>query len=206
MPPVLLRLGERWRASYLESDGATKPWNHAEIKAALIAETDGRCAYCEARMLTVSYGDIEHFYPREHFPALVVSWENLILACSRCNGHKSSKFLAGMEFINPFAEDPREHLFFIGPMVTNLSDRGLYTINELALNEIPRVEGRMRAISNIERLVARANQTPEQATRRYLADLISKVAADSEYSMAVASYLSALQASQLVGEDPEAAN
>src|SRR5690606_27961160 len=98
------------------------------------AETNGKCVYCEARMLAVSFGDIEHIRPKSLFPNQVVAWENLTLACSRCNGHKSSKFDEDLQFINPYVDDPAEFLFFLGPVVYEHNDRGMYTIRELNLN------------------------------------------------------------------------
>ncbi len=47
------------------------------------------CQYCE-------YGepkDIEHIYPKSHFPRLTFTWHNYLLSCKQCNtGHKLAKF------------------------------------------------------------------------------------------------------------------
>jgi uncharacterized protein (TIGR02646 family) len=47
------------------------------------------CHYCE-------YGepkDIEHIYPKSHFPRLTFEWRNYLLSCKQCNmGHKLAKF------------------------------------------------------------------------------------------------------------------
>ena len=49
-------------------------YNHAEIKSALIAETHGKCAYCESKIRHVSYGDIEHVMPKVNDPTRWFEW------------------------------------------------------------------------------------------------------------------------------------
>ncbi|MEH6940151.1 hypothetical protein V7056_20240, partial [Bacillus sp. JJ664] len=57
------------------------------------------CAYCESRLISVSYGDIEHFRPKTaltkddgtnclEYPGyywLAMVWDNLLLSCEKCN-------------------------------------------------------------------------------------------------------------------------
>lgn len=190
-PAILSRKAETWTAAFIASEGKTSPWNNEDIKAALIAETAGKCAYCEARMLAVSFGDIEHIYPKSKFPERVVAWENLTLACPRCNQRKSSKYEEASEFLNPYVDDPAMHLFFLGPMVYELTDRGMYTIGELGLNDMPRVEARIRAIDNAVNLVARFKAAEEGLKKALLGQLIDKILEDGEYTAAVSTYVSA---------------
>lgn len=189
-PEVLVRQAQTWTAAFLASQGKTTPWSHEDIKAALIVETAGKCAYCEARMLAVSFGDIEHIYPKSKFPERVVAWDNLTLACPRCNQRKSSKYQEGSEFINPYVDDPAAHLFFLGPMVYEITDRGMYTIRELGLNDMSRVEARIRAIDNVVNLVARFKEA-EGHKKSMLGKLIDTVLEDGEYTAAVSTYVSA---------------
>lgn len=143
-------------------------------------------------MLAVSFGDIEHILPKSEFPQLVVAWDNLTLACSRCNSRKSSKYDAALPFVNPYLDEPNEHLLFLGPMVYERTDRGLYTIRELGLNEMPRVEARIRAIEQVANLVARHQTAPAGYKRQALAELIDKVTQEGEYTAAVSTYVSAV--------------
>jgi uncharacterized protein (TIGR02646 family) len=67
------------------------------VKKALIKLFNGKCAYCESRLVTVSRGEIEHFRPKLGIgsdkkallkPAyywLAANWNNLLLACTNCN-------------------------------------------------------------------------------------------------------------------------
>jgi uncharacterized protein (TIGR02646 family) len=54
-----------------------------------LTRNDLVCQYCE-------YGeakDIEHIYPKSHFPKLTFDWRNYLLSCKQCNsGHKLAKF------------------------------------------------------------------------------------------------------------------
>src|SRR4051794_19317694 len=63
-------------------------YNHPEVKTALVAETQGKCAYCESKIRHVSYGDIEHVVPKSDDPNKWFDWLNLTLACDVCNTNK----------------------------------------------------------------------------------------------------------------------
>lgn len=65
-------------------------YNHETVKAALKLMFYDKCAFCESNITQVYVGDIEHFKPKSKFPELCFEWENLLFACSICNG-KSNK-------------------------------------------------------------------------------------------------------------------
>lgn len=44
------------------------------------------CVYCEQNEAT----DIEHIYPKKLYPEKAFTWENYVLACSKCNTHHKS--------------------------------------------------------------------------------------------------------------------
>jgi uncharacterized protein (TIGR02646 family) len=109
------------------------------VRPALELLFRNKCAYCEAA-LTSSPGDVENFRPkslvadpdgnREGYWWLAYVWENLLLACGRCNRlHKLNKFPIEGPRAEPFAtgdalraelpllidptdEDPSEYLSF----------------------------------------------------------------------------------------------
>lgn len=58
------------------------------VKKALIDLTISvqTCNYCENNEAT----DIEHIYPKSHFPSRCFDWNNYILACGKCNTHEKS--------------------------------------------------------------------------------------------------------------------
>jgi uncharacterized protein (TIGR02646 family) len=48
-----------------------------------------KCAYCETR---IEQSHVEHYRPKSKYFWLAYSWDNLLLACSTCNTHKSDHF------------------------------------------------------------------------------------------------------------------
>ncbi len=86
----------------LQSERAKALWNSktsansgekafTEIKEKLIEMCVGVeiCNYCENNEAT----DIEHIYPKSHFPERAFVWDNYLLACKNCNTtYKSDKF------------------------------------------------------------------------------------------------------------------
>lgn len=79
---------------------------HVSVKKRLIAMQHRKCAFCEAKPLHVSNGDVEHFRPkaavrqsdsgslgRPGYYWLAYEWKNLLFACERCNRrHKKDLF------------------------------------------------------------------------------------------------------------------
>ena len=57
------------------------------------------CAYCEETCKP----EVEHFRPISHFPWLVYSWSNWLLACHDCNHSKRSRW-PNTGYVNPCAE------------------------------------------------------------------------------------------------------
>lgn len=78
-------------------------WGVKQLKAHLTELFHGKCAYCEARFVHVSWGDVEHYRPKKAVredPAhggyywLAYDLRNLLLACDKCNreGGKLDQF------------------------------------------------------------------------------------------------------------------
>jgi len=106
---------------------AQDKYNQPEIKVALVTMFHGKCAYCESKLTHVSYGEIEHFYPKSAYPDKTFTWENLLLSCSICNNtnHKGVKFPLD-EQNNPLLIDPTDG-------VTNPIDHLIFSWDEAAL-------------------------------------------------------------------------
>lgn len=74
-----------------------KAYNSKTIKKALKDLFNGKCAYCESEILTVTVGDIEHYRPKAEvidegnqklipgYYWLAYDWDNLLLSCNNCN-------------------------------------------------------------------------------------------------------------------------
>ncbi|MHC4259685.1 MAG: retron system putative HNH endonuclease [Planctomycetota bacterium] len=63
-----------------------------DVKERLDEMYRGLCCYCEGRIGVVEFGHIEHRMPKRKFPKHTYNWENLHLACTRCNVNKGTKY------------------------------------------------------------------------------------------------------------------
>ncbi|MDB9476244.1 HNH endonuclease [Dolichospermum circinale] len=79
-----------------EVEKTRNKYKNKDIKEALETIFHGKCAYCESKVTTTGYGDIEHFCPKSKSRCidLTFEWTNLLLSCEKCNdaGHKGTKF------------------------------------------------------------------------------------------------------------------
>jgi hypothetical protein len=124
-PAILEQREEEWRTEYLawraETAGTPEAaqfrYRDPGIREALRVETHDKCAYCESRMLHVTPDHIEHIRPRSIHPDLVVTWTNLTIACPMCNQTKRDYDSDEEPLLNPYEQDPGEHLLFVGPIV-----------------------------------------------------------------------------------------
>lgn len=152
--PAILDTNEAvWKKGIREA-GDTKSRERAQsnyrkrpIKNALVAMFHGKCAYCESKITHIDYGHIEHFRPksRPEFFEHAVEWNNLLLACGRCNGaeHKGVLYPDASEggpLVDPTIEEPADHLKFdFDPSariaaVLDRTTRGQTTWKTLGLN------------------------------------------------------------------------
>ncbi|HEX3526804.1 MAG TPA: hypothetical protein VH988_07035 [Thermoanaerobaculia bacterium] len=92
-------------------------WGIKKLKEHLESLFRRKCAYCEARFGSVSWGDVEHYRPKkrvaeapghEGYYWLAYSLENLLLSCNKCNreGGKLDQFPVE----NKHARTPEEML------------------------------------------------------------------------------------------------
>ena len=51
----------------------------------LLAETGGKCAYCEAPISVVAFGDVEHYRPKSIYWWLAYCYDNYLASCQICN-------------------------------------------------------------------------------------------------------------------------
>jgi len=89
--PEAFRTGER---TFSFSD----LYKHPDVKQQLREDQHEKCAFCESKILHVTYGDVEHFRPKAAFRQnpdedlirpgyywLAYDWHNLFLSCGQCN-------------------------------------------------------------------------------------------------------------------------
>lgn len=115
-------------------------WNHDQIKGPLLASSYGKCAYCECRLSKESnYMEVEHFEDKHHNPDKVVMWNNLLPSCKKCNGAKGTHDVTSEPIINPYDDDPREHLLWRLYRFRGKTPKGKNTIDVTDLNNSTRL-------------------------------------------------------------------
>lgn len=63
-----------------------------DVRDALELMFGNLCAYCEGRISEVAFSQIEHRKPKNKFPEDTFNWDNLHLACPKCNCSKGDKY------------------------------------------------------------------------------------------------------------------
>lgn len=54
-------------------------------KEQLLKESENKCAYCEAPLKVVAYGDVEHYRPKSVYWWLAYNYDNYLASCTLCN-------------------------------------------------------------------------------------------------------------------------
>ncbi|MEP4889812.1 MAG: HNH endonuclease [Aliiglaciecola sp.] len=115
-------------------------WNADPIKKQLLTSSYGKCSYCECDLTEESkYMEVEHFEDKKHNPDKVVEWENLLPSCKKCNGSKSTHNVISDPILNPYLQDPREHLAIRLFRMRGLTQIGRDSIDVVGLNNQERL-------------------------------------------------------------------
>lgn len=192
-PEILARRGAEWTASLLASrdeDGRApsverQRYNHPQIKEALIAETNGKCAYCESKIRHVAYGDIEHVVAKSLSPERSFDWRNLTLACSVCNTNKGNYGVDSENFVDPYAVDPEEAFWWFGAVVFPApgNDAAALTERIIDLNRTELQERRAERLANLMALLEVIQRVRNNRLKRLLwDDFLVETGSDREYA------------------------
>lgn len=192
-PEVLARRAREWTKVLLDKqrDGITPSptertrYRHPEVKQAVIAETHGKCAYCESYLLHIHHGDIEHIYPKSLDVAKAFQWTNLTLACEICNQSKSDNDPDANAIIDPYVVDPALHIFFCGSLIVSCSPLGKSSITILRLDRAALSEARLEKFDRLTKIVEQLFRAdlPVPARKAILDDLrTTELAASKEYA------------------------
>lgn len=97
------------------------------------------CCYCESRVGVVEFGHIEHRKPKKKFPEDTYDWDNLHLACTRCNVRKGRKYSKRYPILDAVKDRISEHLSYEvdrrGVWPKALKPRGETTIRHVDLTD-----------------------------------------------------------------------
>lgn len=76
--------------SPVDKDGNAKQYTkYTSARKDLVSRLGEYCSYCEMELDTSLA--VEHIRPKTHHPALELSWDNFLLACTNCNSTKGDK-------------------------------------------------------------------------------------------------------------------
>ncbi|MBN1067556.1 TIGR02646 family protein [Clostridium botulinum] len=141
-PLKLIEKDKKWRDLLKEDVNLQPDWAEfsktvakKETIAALEEMYKGCCCYCESKIKSTSYPEIEHFKPKIKYPKLCFNYKNLHYSCKRCNIAKGSVY--NEKLINPSDENPEEYIRYIGELAVSIdnNERGIEMINLVKLNE-----------------------------------------------------------------------
>jgi uncharacterized protein (TIGR02646 family) len=143
-----------------------------ELKTSLLAESNGKCVYCEQALHGPSFMELDHFRPINgaigvdgersdiHYFWLAYDWNNMFASCAECNRAKGTKFpvasyrvpaVVYTEYdevehpliINPSRLSPEHHISFREDgTVFARTTEGQYSIDILKLNRSGLIERR----------------------------------------------------------------
>ena len=199
-------------------------YRSTRIKGALKRLQHDKCCYCESRPFATSAGRIDHFRPKAAvrqgtgsdriYPGyywLAYRWDNLVLACEKCNLKKSDYFplensgqrarshLDPLDaeiplLLNPYVEtNPGEHFTFDGFACRPETERGRVTVAVLGLNRLDLQAERQDVLNRLVSLCTVARDPDQSDTLRWRArdEIDSLARPDARYSAMVRDYLSA---------------
>lgn len=168
-------------------------WKNEEIGDALLKSSFNKCAYCECDLqIEDSYMQVEHFKDKDTYPEDVVKWENLLPSCARCNRKKWTLDVINYPIVNPYEDDPRQHLSQEAFRLYAKDEKGKTTITQLYLNDDDRVIlPRFLACNEINRQLdlIMNNLFDMDATRDSLTFLLQSCQSNKSYSAFLSSTL-----------------
>ena len=169
-------------------------YKHPANKAALREASSGKCMYCESEIGHSDFARIEHIKPKaeDKFPELAYEWSNLGYCCEVCNNSKSDKYDTITPYIDPYAEDPDDHIVFAGAVVFQRrgSERGELTIRDIKLNRPELLEKRQAKIDDFHLALNAAYRTTNVALREAAINALDDSGLpDKEFSLCIRSVL-----------------
>jgi len=121
-------------------DDGTGVWKQKYIVEALLKMSADKCCFCETKLQEESkYMEVEHFHPKSLYPDEVISWDNLLPICKRCNDKKSNHDTKKELIIHPVRDDPKEHLELRNYRFYGSPPLGKLTIEVVDLNDRQRL-------------------------------------------------------------------
>lgn len=109
-PDILANKKDKWQKAFeekLKKDAKARPdsskYAHPDITDRLWAISHGKCFYCEASLLNVPK-EVDHYLEVHNDHSKAYVWENLYLACQKCNDKIDSKVIPLSDVLDPFVD------------------------------------------------------------------------------------------------------
>ncbi len=179
-------------------------WHIEELKTALLHLSDNKCAYCECDLTKESkYMEVEHFEDKHNNPDKVMEWDNLLPACKRCNGSKGIHDVVHEPIIDPFKEDPKNHLKLRLYRFREKTLMGKNTIEVVDLNHCERAVAKRfeigealltsikEALEKLDRFIENNSTKSKNRLLGHVQSLLLECQKKSQYSATAASVLHA---------------
>lgn len=162
--------------SYIDTNLYNDRYKQDDIKIALKAIYNNKCAFCEQR---IEQSHVEHYRPKKDYYWLAFSWDNLILACPVCNQNKADNFelngpkitflntetsirdihisstnydlLEQPKMVNPEVTDPIGKIkFYKNGIIKSDDENFLYTINKCQIDRNDLNDQRRELLNNFK--------------------------------------------------------
>ncbi|MEH8265140.1 HNH endonuclease [Aeromonas veronii] len=110
-------------------------WLRKGITNPLKITSHGKCAYCEKRVDgNGSYMEVDHFKCKGKYSELVVDWSNLVPSCKQCNTKKGDIDVEEQQIVNPYFDNPSEHLRYQSLRIVGITEKGNETVELFGYN------------------------------------------------------------------------
>jgi len=200
VPNILSVNSTTWTSELMNLINSNQPvppaianrYNHPQIKSQVKAETFDKCCYCESKVTQVYPGDIEHLIPKSKFPRLTYTWKNMTFSCSICNNRKRDYLNKPNPLLNPYKDNPSQHLRAFGPFISQINGdtRGEITVKKLDLNRADLRERRTDILKSLSRLLDKFHKEQDQGLKQILKDeLLECAETKNEYSLTIKQFL-----------------
>lgn len=182
----------------------TSVWDLDFLKTALMEMSHYKCCYCECKLdEEAKYMEVEHFHHKDKYKSEVLSWDNLLPACKRCNSAKGTHDTVSEPIIDPSKDNPLDHLKFWNFRIKGANTKGSTTISVVNLNDQDRlVRKRFEIGSSVDQKIEDFNDLLDEyiggtqtSTRRKnritngLKALLKEALPSAEYASTVATVL-----------------
>jgi len=202
-PAVLLTRGV---SEQLKAPGNAKSdiYAHKTVREALNDGHRRKCCYCESKVSL----DVEHFRPKVHYYWLAYTWDNLLLACRKCNELKGTRFPLEVEneransaeddharesplYLDPTVDQPDDHIRWHDEVAVGSSRRGEHMAREL-LNRKDLVLARWERLRTVKRLVNVCSSKDPQSAAEARTELEDMCRDGDSFSGMIRAYLANL--------------